>query len=128
MNILTSSIITDGISIIMELKYNYPEKIMTTILNSYSMHVIHQLNKISLKINNNNLKKEWTTLMMIIVKSQSMSTKMDQLNGCVLNSLSLNKTVKLLESDLLKTSKIKKLTDLKKEIQVPLIQDQNLLV
>jgi hypothetical protein len=89
------------------------------------MHVIHQLNKINLKINNNNLKKEQTTLMMIIVKSQSMSTKMDQLNGCVLNSLSLNKIVKLLESDLLKISKIKKLTDLKKEIQVPPIQDQN---
>ena len=102
---------------------------LTTILDFYSTHVIHPLNKINLKINNNNnLKKERITSMMITAKFLSISIKMVQLNGCVLNSLSLSKTVKLQELDLLRIIKMKKPTDSKKETRVQYIQDHSSLV
>ena len=128
-NILTSLIIMDGISTIRALKSNQLEKMLTTILDFYSTHVIHPPNKINLKINNNNnLKKERITSMMITAKFLSMSIKMVQLNGCVLNSLSLSKTVKLQELDLLRIIKMKKPTDSKKETRVQHIQDHSSLV
>jgi len=61
--------------------------------------------------------------MMITVKSQFISTKMANQDGCVPNSLSLNKIQKLQVSDSLTTLKLKELIDSKKEIQVLHIQD-----
>ena len=53
---------------------------------------------------------------------------MELINGCVLNSLLLNKMQKLEELDLFKIIKLKKMIDLKKEILVQYIQDHKFKV
>lgn len=87
-----------GILTILVHKLNLLEKMLIIILEYYSMLEVHQLKiKIQKKINNNLNKLKIT--MMIIVKFQSMLIKMEPINGCVLNSLLLNKTQKWLVLD-----------------------------
>ena len=80
---------------------------------------IHQLKKIKIKEVNhlNNL-----VIMMIMGKFLLILIKMEPLNGCVLNSLLLNKIHKWLALDSYKTMKIKEPIDSNKETQVPIIQ------
>lgn len=128
-NTLTFSTITDGTSIILELKQNLLEKMVITILESYSTQEALQLKKhLKNKTQSNNNNKVKTISMMITVKSPFISTKMVNQNGCVPNSLSLNKIQKLQVLDSLITLKLKELIDSKKEIQVLLIQDLKFIV
>jgi hypothetical protein len=80
------------------------------------------------KKTNNNLDKVLKISMMITVKFLFILIKMDHQNGCVLNSLLLNKMQKLEELDLFKIIKLKKMIDLKKEILVQYIQDHKFKV
>ena len=87
-----------GILTILVHKLNLLEKMLIIILDYYSMQEVHQLkNKHHKKINNLNKLK---IIMMIILKFQSILIKMEQQNGCVLNSLLLNKIHKWLVLDL----------------------------
>jgi hypothetical protein len=100
-----------------------------TILESYSTQEALQLKKhLKNKTQSNNNNKVKTISMMITVKSPFISTKMVNQNGCVPNSLSLNKIQKLQVLDSLITLKLKELIDSKKEIQVLLIQDLKFIV
>ena len=99
MNISTFSIIMVGILTILVHKLNLLEKMLIIILDYYSMQEVHQLKNKHHKKTNNNLNK-LKIIMMIIVKFQSTLIKMEQLNGCVLNSLLLNKIHKWLVLDL----------------------------
>jgi len=120
-NTLTSSTTTVGMSTTLELKLNLLVKMETTTLKSSSTPEAHLLIKLlKIKTNNKNKNKISTT---ITAKSQSTLTKTDNQNGSVLNSLSLNKTLKSLVSDLSETMKTKEPTDSKKETPALLIQD-----
>ncbi len=86
------------------------------------MHAVHRLNKLQKNQIKNNHKRAKMISMMITVKSQSMLTKMDNLNGFVLSSLSQNKTQKLPVSDLSQLMRPKELIDSEKEVQALLMQ------
>lgn len=111
---LTFSTTTVGTSTTQEPKFSWSERTATTTWECCSMPEAHQLTN-NQKKDNKTLKNKNRTSMTTTAKSQSISTKMANPNGCVLSSLSLNKTQKSLESDFSRTTTMKNQTDLKKE-------------
>ena len=116
MSTLTFSTTTVGTSTIQEPKLSWSERTATITWEFCSMPEAHQLTNNQRK-DSKTLKNKNKTSTTTTAKSQSTLTKTANPNGCVLSSLSLNKTQKLLESDLSRITTMKNQTDLKKETQ-----------